>query len=114
MNKTIISIFPISQAITLKKPSFASKTFWFLMFVLAFALMICCIFQINAQTRESYLITQYQQQISLLTEQNKALEINYSRTSSLKNIGDLVERQEFVRTNHVEYVQLLGETAFAK
>jgi hypothetical protein len=114
MNKTIISIFPISSAITLKKPVFASKNFWFLMFVLAFALMVCCIFQINAQTRESYLIIQYQQQISLLTEQNKALEIDYSKTSSLRNIGDFMEKQEFVRSNQIEYVQLLGETAFAK
>lgn len=78
------------------------------------ALVAACVFQLNARTKEVYLLEQYQNQLSTLTQENKLLEINFSKTNSLNSIGDLAQNQLFEKTNKIEYIRILETTALAK
>jgi len=84
------------------------------MFSVAIALVAVCVFQINARTREVYLLDQYQKQLDTLTQENKILEISFSKTNSLNSIGDLAQNQLFEKTNKIEYIRILETTALAK
>jgi len=80
----------------------------------ALALVVACVYQINARTKEVYLLEQYQNRLSVLTQENKVLEINYSKTNSLNSIGDLAQNQLFEKTDKIEYIRILETTALAK
>jgi len=109
------------NALVLSRPVFkvlkinlSLKLFWILVSVVILALLIACVFQLNAYTREFYLTQEYQNKISQLLQENKMLEINFSQLNSLQNIGSYVQNQVFEKAEKVEYIQLLGGTALAK
>lgn len=84
------------------------------MFSVTVALVAACVFQLNARTQEVYLLQQYEKQLNELTQENKLLEINFSKTNSLNNIGDLAQNQLFEKTTKIEYIRVLETTALAK
>jgi hypothetical protein len=84
------------------------------MLLITFTLIIACVFQLNAQTRESYLIKGFQNKLDQLTQENKLLEINYSKTNSLDIIGTLAQNQVFEKSQKIEYIRVLESTALAK
>jgi predicted membrane protein len=115
MNNTIVSTFPISIfPIRLKKTAFFFRAFWAIMFLITAVLIAVCVFQLNAQAQETYLIKQYENKLDQLTQENKVLEINFSRTNSLSNIGTLAQNQVFEKTGKIEYIRVLETTALAK
>jgi len=115
MNNSLVSSFPISIfPIRLKKSTFFSKAFWLMMTLVTLALIIACVFQLNAQTRERYLIKGYENKLDQITQENRVLEINYSKTNSLDTIGTLAQNQVFEKTQKIEYIRVLDSTALAK
>lgn len=115
MYNAITSIFPFSSiSAKSNKLNFASKMLWFWLFLTAFSLVIACVYQINAQAGETFLIKEYEQKIAQLTEENKSLEINFSKSVSLENIGTFVQNQTFEKTAKMEYIRVLEGTALAK
>jgi len=115
MNNAIVSSFPLSIfPIKIGKTTFLSRFFWLVMFFITISLVAACVFQLNAQTKEIYLLGQYEKQLNQLTQENKVLEINFSQTNSLNNIGDLAQNQVFEKTGKIEYIRVLESTALAK
>ena len=78
------------------------------------ALVVACVFQLNDRTKEVYLLEQYQDRLDALTQENKVLEISFSKTNSLNGIGELAQNQLFEKTNRIEYIRILDATALAK
>jgi hypothetical protein len=76
------------------------------------SLMAISIIQVNAYTKETYMIGQYQQKVSQLQEETSYLEINLSKANSLDNLAQHADK--FVKAEKIEYIKLLGETALAK
>ncbi|MCX6761053.1 MAG: hypothetical protein NTZ84_03070 [Candidatus Nealsonbacteria bacterium] len=114
MNNAIASSFPLSISSNKLGRMMFSKIFWLLMLSVTISLVIACIFQLNARAKEVYLLRQYQNQLNTITQENKVLEINFSKTNSLNSIGDLAQNQLFEKTNKIEYIRILETTALAK
>lgn len=84
------------------------------MVLFSLALAAVCIFQLNARAKEVFLLDQYQSQLNDLTQENKVLEVSFSKTNSLDSIGDLALNQLFEKTEKIEYIRILDTTALAK
>lgn len=114
MNNTIASSFPLSISSTKLGRVIFSRVFWFLAFVALFSLAAVSIYQLNARAKEVFMIGQYQDRLESLTQENKVLEISYSKSNSLGSIGDLAQNQLFEKTAKIEYIRILETTALAK
>lgn len=116
MNQASISISSISviRPLIIKGVFNLKKTFYILIFSVLLSLIIISIFQLNAYTREFYLIQNYENKLVQLNQENKILEINFSQANSLKNVGSYVQNQIFEKAEEVEYIRVLESTALAK
>lgn len=104
----------ISRPLSFALPKFVFnlKIFWASLFVLMIFLALNCVFQVNAYIRDIYLIGDHQEKISQLNQQQKVLEINFSKINSLSNIDNYV--QNFEKAEKIEYIKILEVTALAK
>jgi len=101
MQNTITLSLPATKTL---KFSLTLKFFWLLAAAALFSLFIVCVFQLNSYTREFYLIRNQESRLQQLTQENKMLEINFSKANSLNNMSGYVENQSFERANKVEYI----------
>jgi len=114
-NNALISNFPLSL-IPIKTIglNLSFKVFWIVVFLAIFSLLIACVFQLNAYTKEIYLIKSYQNKIIQLTQENKILEIDFAKANSLNNIGNYAQNGIFEKTNKTEYIRVLEDTVLAR
>ncbi|MDD2696636.1 MAG: hypothetical protein PHE52_00560 [Candidatus Pacebacteria bacterium] len=110
MKSFVYSNLPIS--ISPVRLNFRLKFLWILLSSVVFSLLAVCVFQLNAYTSQVYLISDYEKKLNYLNQENKMLEINFSKANSLVNIGNYV--QNFEKANKIEYVRVLESTALAK
>jgi len=108
---SLISVFPLGTSLKL---SFSMKSWAVILFGILVSLFAISILQVNAYTRELYLLQDYEAKISQLTEENKSLEINFTKANSLNNIGDFVQNMTFVKAENILYIKVLETTALAK
>ena len=85
-----------------------------LMFISIIGLLGFYIFQVNNLTQKIYFNQGYQKDIKQLSQENKFLEVNFSRANSLKNIEAFVQAQNFERIGHVKYIRVLESMVAAK
>lgn len=111
MNNTLALNLPRLNTIKL---NFSLKIFWILIFFIMLSLLTVCIVQLNAYTEEIYLIQDYEKKLSQLSQENRLLEIDFSKVNSLNNIGSYVQNQIFEKAERVEYIQVLEGTVVAK
>jgi hypothetical protein len=102
----------IVQSLPALKRKFSLKTLRILTLFLMLSLIAFSIVQFNAYIKETYLLQGYEKKLNQLREENKILEINFSRANSLNNIGNYV--QNFEKVEKVEYIRVLGSTVVAK
>lgn len=112
MQNILVSNLPIS--ITAPKVKINLKIFLFFTLLLILSLFIVCIFQLNAYTKEVYQIQSYEKELNQLTQENKLLEISFSRASSLFNMSNFVQNQTFEKAGKIDYIRILESTALAK
>ena len=111
MQRTTTLNLPAIKALKLNLPL---KILWLLALTVIFSLFITCLFQLNAYTREFYLIMSQENELKGLVQESKLLEINFSQASSLNNIEAFRESQGFERVKQVQYIKVLEGTALAK
>ena len=112
MNNTLTLSLPISSTSRFRIKGF--KVLWIFISILTLSLLVVCIFQINAYTKEVYLIQNYEKKLNQLTRENKILEVNFSEVNSLNNVGNYVQNNVFEKANKIDYIRLLESTALAK
>ncbi len=112
MNNILVSSYP--TVISSIKFNLSLKLFWILISAVILSLLVISIIQINAYTQEIYLIRDQETRLNQLTQENKFLEIDYSNSYSLNNIGNYAQNQTFEKTNNTEYIRVLESTALAK
>ena len=110
MMKLLVSNLPVS--VVPLRFNFRLKFLWFFLILVIFSLLAVCVFQLNAYTSQVYLISSYERQLNYLNQENKTLEINFSKANSLVNIGNYV--QNFEKADKIEYIRVLQSTALAK
>jgi len=81
-----------------------------------FALLVLYIFQVNSLAQEVFLIKDYQKNLAQLSENNEKLEINFAKFSSLENIENYLQNQNFekVNANQIKYIRILESSVVKK
>ncbi len=75
-------------------------------FFMCLALLVFYVWQINALTGGSYLVNDYQKQISKLSEENKNLQISFAENSFLGQALGKIHALNFQKTTSVKYIQV--------
>ena len=90
------------------------KVFLTITFISILALLVFYIFQVNALTKETYLIQSCEKKLSQLSGENETLEVNFSKASSLSNIESYLQSQNFEKVSQVKYIYILESSVVAK
>ena len=92
-----------------------SYKFWLALFFLAaFILFIFSIIHVNVYTGSLYSIQTFEDRVNQLNEENRILEINFTKANSLNNLTSYVQNQTFQKISNIKYVRVLESTALAK
>lgn len=108
MNDTYVLTLPITRTFKL---GFSFKFFWVLLAAAIFSLLVICILQLNAYTREIYLIQDYESKLVQLKTEGRFLEVNFSKVNSLNNMGNYT--QAFEKAEEIEYIRVMEGTVYA-
>jgi len=111
MNYTLAISPPIAIKFRL---NLSLKIFWILALASIISLLILYIFQINSLTYEAYSVQSYEEKLSAFTQENKNMEINFSKASSLDNLESYPLAQNFEKVSQVKYIKILGSQVAAK
>ena len=82
--------------------------------LLLLLLLFSYIFQVGVLAQQEYLVWEYDQKLTALSEDNTFLGIGLSKKNSLSNIEDYLIDKSFVRANQVRYVQILQGAVVSK
>jgi len=91
-----------------------NKKFLIIFSILILNLLIFCIFQVNALTKENYLVKSCEKKLTQLSEENEILKVNFSKTNSLVNLENYLENGNFEKAGQVRYIQILESSVAAK
>jgi len=83
-------------------------------FLMAFALMVFYVYQINCLTRDYYTINTYERQISGLAEENKNLQVFFAENSFLGQIQEKAQALNFQKSTAAKYVKILDNSVAIK
>ncbi len=75
------------------------------------ALLIFYVLQITDLTRGSYSLTNYEKQISQLSDQNKNLEISFAENSFMDSALIKIQALNFQKATSIKYIQILDDSA---
>ena len=96
-------------------PQINWKAFCFAGLFLCLSLLIFYVWQINNLTHGSYLLNNYEKQISSLSAENKNLEVSFAESSFLGQALTKIQALNFqkVTFTSVKYLQILDSSAEA-
>jgi len=77
-------------------------------------LLFSYIFQVSQLAKANFSIADYEKKLASLTQENKNLEMNFSRQSSLANLEAWLKSLNYVEVDKIHYIQVLEETMVAK
>ena len=92
----------------------SARTYLLCAIFLLLALLFSYIFQVGVLAQQEYLVWDYEQKLTALSEDNTFLGIGLSRKNSLSNIEDYLIDKSFVKANQVRYVQILQGAVVSK
>jgi cell division protein FtsL len=90
------------------------KIFLTITFVSTLLLLVFYVFQVNALTAETNFIQSCQKKLSQLSGEKENLEVNFSKASSLANIENYLQTQNFEKVSQVKYIYILESSVAAK
>jgi hypothetical protein len=90
------------------------KTFLTITFISILVLLVFYIFQVNTLANETYLIQSCEEKLSQLSGESETLEVNFSKVSSLSNIENYLQNQNFEKVSQVKYIYILESSVAAK
>jgi len=83
---------------------------WVPTIIITLLLSISYIVQVGALSQEIYLTQNYKERLSALSENNKFLDISFSKMDSLSNIDEHIDGSRFVKSENIKYVRLLDSS----
>ncbi len=85
----------------------ALKNFWILSIALILSLLVVYIIQVGGLAKDKYLLRIYEKELASLSKNNKFLDIDFSKMSSLSHVDQLLAKNSgFVKTNNVKYIKI--------
>lgn len=89
------------------KWKFNLRMFWIITLFLAGLLLGFYILQLNDMAKTSFLIEEYEKEISLLSQKNKMLEIYFAKVNSLENRERLIKNLGFEPVDKIHYIRII-------
>ena len=86
------------------------KAVCFVGFFVGLSLLIFYVWQINDLTKGSYLINNYEKEISKLNLENKNLEVSFAENSFMGQALSKIQALNFQKTTSVKYIQVLDNS----
>jgi len=87
-------------------PAINWKLVCFVGFFMCLGLLVFYVWQVNALTSGSYLINNYEKQITKLSDENKNLQISFAENSFLGQALEKIHALNFQKTTSVKYIQV--------
>ncbi len=88
--------------------------FYLLSFVLLGILFILSVLQINSVIESTYLLKNYEKELTFLSGETKDLEIKFAQANTLENIEILIKDLSYVKIENIRYIQLVGSQVVTK
>jgi len=76
--------------------------------------LVFYIFQVNALTRETYLIKNYEKNLGQLSSESETLKVDFSKVNSLSNLENYLQNGNFEKVTQVKYIQILESSLAAR
>ena len=80
-------------------------------FIASMILLVFYVWQINNLTKGSYLINNYENQISKLSDENQNLEVSFAESSFMGQALTKIEALNFQKADSIKYVPNLDDSA---
>ena len=87
------------------------KSICYIGFVAWSVLLVFYVWQVNGLTRGSYLISNYENQISKLSDENKNLQISFAENSFMDEAMVKVQGLNFQKAVNVKYINIMEDSA---
>ena len=75
-------------------------------FFISLFLLVFYVWQIDSLTKSSYIMNNYENQISKLSSENKNLEVSFAESSFLGQVVEKVQALNFQKITSVKYIQV--------
>jgi len=82
------------------------KIVCFASFSVCAALLLYYVWQVNHLTQGTYMISNYEKQISQLSEEKKNLEVGFAESGFLSGVQQKIRALNFQKTASVKYIQI--------
>ncbi|KKP32338.1 MAG: hypothetical protein UR22_C0013G0010 [Parcubacteria group bacterium GW2011_GWC2_32_10] len=100
------------KTISLALPEINWKKFYIIGVLMTISLiflsLLFYVFGVNELTKGSYLIKNYQKEITKLSAENARLETNFAEIGFLENVQEKAKDLSFEKTKEVKYIQIVG------
>lgn len=83
-------------------------------FILAGALFVLYIFQIISIIQKTYLLQNYEKELTVISENSNDLEIKVAKINSLDSIESVIQELNYENIGKVKYIQLMEPQVVAK
>jgi len=91
-----------------------NKKFLIMISILILTPLFFYIFQVNALTRETYLIKNYEKNLGQLSSESETLKVDFSKVNSLSNLENYLQNGNFEKVTQVKYIQILESSVAAR
>ncbi len=85
-----------------------------LFFTFSVGLLVFCVFQLNALTRDIYFIQNYTKKIDQLSEERKNLNAKLLNAKSMERIKILIEELNFTKVGKILHIKISEDEIVAK
>jgi len=84
-----------------------NKKFLIIISILIFTPLVFHILQVNALTRETYLVKNYEKKLEQLYSESETLKVDFSKVNSLSNVDNYLQDGNFEKVTQVKYIRIL-------
>lgn len=97
--------------------SITLKNSWVFAFILISSLLAIYIIQVGSLARDKYLLKSYGEELASLSKNNKFLDIDFSKMSSLSRVDQiLAENSGFVKvkSDNIKYIKIIESSIVSR
>lgn len=90
------------------------KNIYIALAIALFLLLGLYLYQVNSHITAKYSIGDYTTRINKLIKENRTLEVNLAKGGSLSNLSNEISQLNFVKTDKIDYIQIIDSSVVIK
>ena len=89
------------------------KLVYFSAILISLSMLVFYIYSVNKLTEEVYLIKKYTNELSTLSNENKALEVDFAKSDILSKTINRAKELSFEKVSNIKYMQIVSNDSLA-